>query len=191
MAMLQVVFSAGSVFLLLALQATASLRIGYSSLKAALAQVERCIGYLQEIGQPWPVSSRTADILRAVLDNKLRPVLARRIFPCSQDVTDSPEPLETEDRPPVPPDAGIPRPTSLLPTDATHADGWTPQAVEGADWPHLPLDLFPQPPGDIGGSQNRVPAQNTLPEWDVSEFLSTFDWFGAPELGGASADQDD
>ncbi|KAJ7628379.1 hypothetical protein FB45DRAFT_918143 [Roridomyces roridus] len=81
--MLQVVFSAGTVFVLFALQATASLRIAHGTLKTSLAQVELCIRYLDEISQTWSAAGRTADILRATLDEKLKPVISRRLSPKS------------------------------------------------------------------------------------------------------------
>ncbi|KAJ7764602.1 hypothetical protein DFH07DRAFT_698722, partial [Mycena maculata] len=74
----QVLFGAGTIFLLLALQATSSLRIAQGSLKTALAQVEQCIRYLHEVGRTWASAARAGDILHAVLHDKLRPIILRR-----------------------------------------------------------------------------------------------------------------
>ncbi|KAJ7028673.1 hypothetical protein C8F04DRAFT_50712 [Mycena alexandri] len=51
--MLQIIFSAGTVFLLRALDATRNQRIAHASLKTALAQVEQCVRYLHEMGRAW------------------------------------------------------------------------------------------------------------------------------------------
>ncbi|KAJ7291332.1 hypothetical protein C8J57DRAFT_214498 [Mycena rebaudengoi] len=74
----QVIFSAGTVFLLLSLQATSSLRIAHGLLKTSLSQAELCVHCLSEMGQSWRVAARTCDILRCLLDHKLKPILARR-----------------------------------------------------------------------------------------------------------------
>ncbi|KAJ6625099.1 hypothetical protein B0H10DRAFT_654938 [Mycena sp. CBHHK59/15] len=76
--MLQVVFSCGTVFLLLSLQATSSFRIAHGQLEASLSQAELCIQHLLEIGQSWRAALRTGEILRGLLYDKLKPILARR-----------------------------------------------------------------------------------------------------------------
>ncbi|KAJ7507159.1 hypothetical protein B0H11DRAFT_193192 [Mycena galericulata] len=183
--LLQILFSAGTVFVLLAIQATANLRIGQFALKTALAQVELCIRYLNDIGETWMCAARTGAILRGVVNGKLRPLIARRI---------APRPLEDFVGPAVPPETP-PAPVAdaianMLPasTDTTsYVAAWNHLPDRSsADWPQIPSDVFSQPHDDVlfnglGEWQDPV-AQNALPEWDVSEFLSTFDWFGAPMM---------
>ena len=76
---LQLVFGAGTVFLLLTLQATSSLRVAQGSLNASLAHAELCVQYLSEIGASWRAAGRTGDILRSLLEDRLKPILARRM----------------------------------------------------------------------------------------------------------------
>ncbi|KAJ7081330.1 hypothetical protein B0H15DRAFT_467886 [Mycena belliarum] len=79
MTMLQVLFSAGTIFLLLALRATANLRVAQKSLHKALEQTDRCVCYLHEMGQTWKCAARTGDILQVLLHNKLGPIITRRL----------------------------------------------------------------------------------------------------------------
>ncbi|KAJ7704479.1 hypothetical protein B0H17DRAFT_1039765 [Mycena rosella] len=77
--MLQVIFSAGTIFLLLALQATSSLRIAQGSLKTSLSYTELCIQYLHEMGMSWGSAARTGDILRSLLEDRLKPAISRHL----------------------------------------------------------------------------------------------------------------
>lgn len=76
--LVQVVFSAGTVFLLLAVRATSGVRVAEGSLGSALSQAELCIQYLLEIGKSWQCSTNIAEILRNLLHEQLKPVLERR-----------------------------------------------------------------------------------------------------------------
>ncbi|KAJ7764577.1 fungal-specific transcription factor domain-containing protein [Mycena maculata] len=190
--MLQVLFSAGTVFILLALQATASLRIAHGSLKTALAQAERCVRYLHEVGQTWSSSTRTADILSSMLNDKLRPIIARRLSPKRlEDLTPAhtPEPPGTEtgasslESSPAQSFTGLPYTHSSFPPYAA------PYTELGAEWAQMPMDYFPQHHGNVQGGFGQYPVPlyptvggNTLPEWDSSEFLSTIDWIEPPKL---------
>ncbi|KAJ7291298.1 hypothetical protein C8J57DRAFT_1491794 [Mycena rebaudengoi] len=62
--LLQVAFSAGTIFLLLSLQAALSVRIAHRALQTSLAQIELCIQNLDDMGKSWHSASRTTDILR-------------------------------------------------------------------------------------------------------------------------------
>ncbi|KAF7360528.1 Zn(2)-C6 fungal-type domain-containing protein [Mycena venus] len=73
------IFSAGTVFLLCALQVTASPRIERDKLQAMLAQVQTCIRYLQEMGGTWLSAMRTSNMLQAILNDRLLPVITRRL----------------------------------------------------------------------------------------------------------------
>ncbi|KAJ7028670.1 hypothetical protein C8F04DRAFT_1289671 [Mycena alexandri] len=79
MPLVQIIFGAGTVFLLRALQSTASPRIAHGALKTALAQVEQCIKYMREMGRTFRSSTRIANMMQALLNDKLRPILARRL----------------------------------------------------------------------------------------------------------------
>ncbi|KAK7042467.1 Zn(2)-C6 fungal-type domain-containing protein [Favolaschia claudopus] len=81
-------FSAGTVFLLRALQATSGRRVAHGALNTALAQTEKCIGYLRAIGATWTGAARNGNILQALLDDRLRPIIARRL--ASRDVAVDP-----------------------------------------------------------------------------------------------------
>ncbi|KAJ7704480.1 hypothetical protein B0H17DRAFT_1039775 [Mycena rosella] len=117
--MLQVVFSAGTVFLLLAIHANSGHRIAHGSLKTSLAQAELCIQYLSEIGRTWGAAARTGDILRSLLEDRLKPILARRSSrePVLRSVvgSDSPE------NHPAPPLAARRRESERDPTKCTTA----------------------------------------------------------------------
>ncbi|KAJ7291330.1 hypothetical protein C8J57DRAFT_1044747, partial [Mycena rebaudengoi] len=76
--LVQLIFSAGTVFLLLSLQATSSVRVAHGLLKTSLSQAELCIQCLSEMGRTWLVAARTGDALQSLLDDKLKPILARR-----------------------------------------------------------------------------------------------------------------
>ncbi|KAJ7507160.1 fungal-specific transcription factor domain-containing protein [Mycena galericulata] len=182
--MLQVVFSAGTVFLLLALQATASPRIAHTSLKTALAQVELCVRYLQQVGETWAASARTADILRAVMDEKLRPIIERRLAPKRlEDFTPASTPEPTERRASAPPQAGVPE--AFLFHVPSYADGWHDPEL-GSDWPQRPYDLLPQSHGSMHGGpapyMYPLAGANTFTELDESGFLPALDGLGVPEL---------
>ncbi|KAK6974960.1 Zn(2)-C6 fungal-type domain-containing protein [Favolaschia claudopus] len=79
MTIIQIVFSAGTVFLLRALQATSGRRVAHGALNTALAQTEKCVGYLRAIGATWTGAARNGNILQALLDDRLRPIIARRL----------------------------------------------------------------------------------------------------------------
>ncbi|KAJ7720832.1 hypothetical protein B0H16DRAFT_1738664 [Mycena metata] len=90
--MLQVVFCAGTVFLLLALQATSSVRVANNSLATSISQAELCVQYLTEIGVTWRSAARTGDILRCLLEDRLKPILARRLSAVPPQIESAPPP---------------------------------------------------------------------------------------------------
>ncbi|KAF7364184.1 Zn(2)-C6 fungal-type domain-containing protein [Mycena sanguinolenta] len=95
------IFSAGTVFFLRALQATGSSRIAQGVLNTALAQVEKCIRFLHEIGTTWPSANRTGDLLRSILNSKLKPVITRRLGTRIEQI-----PSLLKDQPVTTPDSG-------------------------------------------------------------------------------------
>ncbi|KAJ7130304.1 fungal-specific transcription factor domain-containing protein [Mycena epipterygia] len=175
----QVVFAAGTVFLLLALQATASLRVAHGSLTTALAQVEQCVRYLYEIGETWKCAKRTGDILGHLLNDKLRPVIARRLAhrggQSAAAVVSSSQDNASVARGARP---GNPDQPSLLPVEPPTID-WNPPDEE---WAQMPLDLgfFAQSlPGDPYSES--CTGETAFPEL-AGFLLPTFDRLDAPEL---------
>jgi hypothetical protein len=70
---IQVVSSAGTIFVLSAVQATSQSQ----SIEDQLSQAEQCSVYLHEIGRSWQCANRAATILRNVLQEHLKPKLLR------------------------------------------------------------------------------------------------------------------
>ncbi|KAJ7507135.1 hypothetical protein B0H11DRAFT_2318641 [Mycena galericulata] len=185
--MLQVLYSAATVFLLLALQSTSNLRIAQGSLRTALAQVELCVRYMHEMGQTWLCAARTADILTTVLQDKLRPIIARRL--AQKGVENLPEASAPafEMKVPAPdlPIVGEQDAAKLLPS-ATAADvsGWPrPQdALDSEDWSEMSVFTQAVEVEGFGDSLNQLAGENMFPDFDSSGFFPTFDSFGAPEF---------
>ncbi|KAJ7277435.1 hypothetical protein C8J57DRAFT_1309251 [Mycena rebaudengoi] len=75
--LVQVIFSCGTIFLLLAAQAASGLLVAKGTLKAALSDAELCIQYLFEIGKSWPCATNIGGILRSLLQEQLHLILAR------------------------------------------------------------------------------------------------------------------
>ncbi|KAE9402722.1 hypothetical protein BT96DRAFT_918021 [Gymnopus androsaceus JB14] len=74
----QIVFAAGTVYVLLAVQATTGLRVAKKELETYIARAELCVQYLTEIGRSWKCASDIADILKGLMTVQLKPVLERR-----------------------------------------------------------------------------------------------------------------
>jgi hypothetical protein len=76
--LVQVVFSAGTVFLLSAIQATSGVRFAPVSLNNSLSQAELCIAHLNEIGRSDQCSKNVSGILAHLLQEQLKPKLSMR-----------------------------------------------------------------------------------------------------------------
>ncbi|KAJ7704436.1 fungal-specific transcription factor domain-containing protein [Mycena rosella] len=180
--LLQIVFGAGTVFILLALQATARFRIAHAALTTALAQLERCVRYLYDIGQSWQCATRTADDLAAVLRDRLKPVLARRLAQKGAPIAaDAPVPSGGTSA------ACEPDETRLPPDPATaYTAGWNPQNELDTAWSEFEPSSFTSIQGPVDLSAGFPLTGETLfPELDMGGFfLPTFDLLGAPELWG-------
>ena len=74
----QVVFSAGTVFILSAVQATSGSRLAHVSLSHSLSQVDLCIQYLAETGRSWNAANNISDILKSLRKEQLIPRLNMR-----------------------------------------------------------------------------------------------------------------
>ena len=78
---MQTAFSAGTIYLLVAVQAATGLRVAQESLKHSLSQAQLCVHYLHEIGKSWQCANNIAEILRNLLQEQLKPMLDRRSIP--------------------------------------------------------------------------------------------------------------
>ena len=74
----QIIFSAGTVFVLSALQAISGPRLGRVTLTTSLNQIQQCIDYLAIIGESWDCSYRVREILLNIVDAQLKPRLLLR-----------------------------------------------------------------------------------------------------------------
>jgi hypothetical protein len=86
--LVHVVSSAGTIFLLSAIQATSGVRFAQVSLQNSLSQAELCIRYLHEVGRSYPCARNVAGILFTLLQEQLQPKLATR----SRDSSTNPMP---------------------------------------------------------------------------------------------------
>lgn len=77
--LIQVVFAAGTVYLLLSVQASSGLRVAEQSLRDCLGKVDLCLQYLEEIGKSWKCATNIAGILRDLLNKQLKPSLERQL----------------------------------------------------------------------------------------------------------------
>ncbi|KAJ6613617.1 hypothetical protein B0H10DRAFT_1917196 [Mycena sp. CBHHK59/15] len=201
--MLQVVFSAGTVFLLLSLQATTSIRIAHGSLKVSLSQAELCVKYLFEIGRSWRCATRTGDILRDLLEEKLRPILARRLSHESLAVevpSDSFSASFRSEPPIIFPSGNTSRPEvqgpEVLPASYTgHSTEWSSRStaaeadtIRVPDWSQIPSNFFNSSEANtLGAPSTSFPTEDgaLLSDSDMAGpgfMLPTFDSFTFAEL---------
>src|SRR5262245_47205232 len=71
--MVQVLFSAGTVFLLSAVHATSGARVAPQSLSHSLRQAELCVQDLSDVGQSWNCANHISGILGNLLRERLKP----------------------------------------------------------------------------------------------------------------------
>lgn len=78
----QAVFSAGTIFLMAAVQAASPSkpRLAKGSLMNSLSQVELCVQYLKEVGKSWQSASNIAEILNRLCRDQLKPLLERNMI---------------------------------------------------------------------------------------------------------------
>ncbi|KAF7364977.1 Zn(2)-C6 fungal-type domain-containing protein [Mycena venus] len=137
-----VIFAAGTVFLLRALQATGSSRVAHGVLNTALAQIETCIRYLREMGDTWVSGTRSADILQAILNDRVRPLIARRLAHRGEPIPTAAS-TSYKETPTVVSGVGAPHETnftSWTEPAPSYASEWAPQPYPAAGWPETPLD---------------------------------------------------
>lgn len=73
--LIQIAFSAGTVYLLLAVQACSGVRVAKKELEHAITQQKLVVDYLHEIGRSWPGANKIAEILKDLVQKKLTPLL--------------------------------------------------------------------------------------------------------------------
>ncbi|KAF7353619.1 Zn(2)-C6 fungal-type domain-containing protein [Mycena venus] len=192
-AMQGAIFSTGTVFLLYALQATASPRFEHGKLQAMLAQVQACIRYLHEMGGTWPSAIRTGNMLQAILNDRLRPIIVRRLGHRGVQIFAA----TTSDREiSAAPGMHEGHETDLL-AEVTppYIPEWDSQLDPAPGWSEPPLDSFfeqtQNAPAAFGFGVQASPAsmgaaavpEFTFPELDASGFLlPNFDYFCSLEL---------
>lgn len=66
----QTVFSAGTVYLLTAAQASSGLRVAWKELRHASTHLDLILDYLQEVGESWQCSTNIASILRGLMQDQ-------------------------------------------------------------------------------------------------------------------------
>jgi hypothetical protein len=186
--MVQVVFNAGIIFLLRALQATASPRIAHLALNTALAQAETCVQYLHEVGGTWLSGVRMRDTLQAILNDRLRPIIARRLSHKGGKIptvtlSSSPPPPEK----PVPSFAGEPIVAGVLstmPAPTYTTSTLASNALSVQNWSQS-IDFFTQlqnvPAASAFGAESLYPGGG-FADVDMTALLPNIDYFGAPEL---------
>ena len=73
--LIQIAFSAGSVYLLIAVQACSAVPVAKKEVDHAIAQQKLVVEYLHEIGRSWPGANKIVEILRDLVQKKLTPLL--------------------------------------------------------------------------------------------------------------------
>ena len=73
--LIQTAFSAGTVYLLIAMQATSGARIARKELRHSLDQETLVQQYLQEIGMSWNCATKISATLRNLMNEQVRPLL--------------------------------------------------------------------------------------------------------------------
>jgi len=76
--LIQTVFSAGTVYLLTAIQAGSGIRIAQKDLAHSLDQQKLVMTYLHEIGRSWQGATSIAGILKGLMEEQVKPILERK-----------------------------------------------------------------------------------------------------------------
>jgi len=98
--LIQIGFSAGTVYLLLALQACSGVRVAKKELDHAISHEKLVAEYLHEVGRSWPGANKIVEILKNLVQKKLTPLLDK--IPVLDDGVSTPEIQEDEySAPPV------------------------------------------------------------------------------------------
>jgi len=76
--LIQIAFSAGTVYLLIAIQACSGVRVAQKELRYSLDQQRLILQHLTEIGRSWPGATKIAEILMRLTQDRLMPLLEQR-----------------------------------------------------------------------------------------------------------------
>ena len=77
--LIQTVFAAGTVYLLVAIQSISGPRPAYKDLRFALDQQQAVLSHLREIGKSWQGANNIAGILKNMMHVQLRPLMERKM----------------------------------------------------------------------------------------------------------------
>lgn len=92
--LVQPLFSAGTIFLLSGVQATSGIRVAQKELKHCVDSLKLLIQYLREIGKSWQSALNIESILRALVEDQLKPAIQKRqgaVVPRERITSDSQE----------------------------------------------------------------------------------------------------
>src|SRR6266511_2163712 len=73
--LIQILFSAGTVYLLIAIQASSGVRMAQKELGYSSDRQKLVMQYLQEVGASWKGASNISGILKKLMQEQLRPLL--------------------------------------------------------------------------------------------------------------------
>jgi hypothetical protein len=186
--LLQSIFDAGKIFILLSLQAARNIRVGIQTIKKSISQAELCVQYLREMGQSWTAAARMAHMLQGLIYSKLEPVLTRRslsmLISDDQTILNS-APLAERAEVLMPSDNPVP----FTPSEESTSRGWhEPQDLDAImndfSWPQADWNFR----NDLGDTKvldelfgptafappklfPAVDAYSSEPEADITQFL--------------------
>ncbi|KAI8989905.1 hypothetical protein BD414DRAFT_460220 [Trametes punicea] len=132
--LMQVIFCAGTSFILSAVQATSGPRLGRVALTSALAQAEQCIRYLLICGKSFDCANHVASILSTVLQEQLKPRLLMRTLEPRDLLPPNPIPEQSQGQ------QGQNQGQGQVPNDHSQYSGATPGANMQPDTEILNLD---------------------------------------------------
>lgn len=98
----QPLFAAGTIFLLSGVQATSGIRVAQKELTHCVDSIKRLLQYLREIGKSWQCALNIESILRALVEEQLKPAIDKRQTGVPKDKPTGPE-TEREKYKTIPP----------------------------------------------------------------------------------------
>jgi hypothetical protein len=167
--LIQVVFSAGTVFLLAASRAMSGSRLATQALTDSLSQAELCIQYLSESGQSWDCAKQIGGILGMLLE-RLKPRIehVKRLVGRGQHATQTPVMSAR-----VPP--AFPPPSAPMPS-----------AENGSVWASPPGPVVYNPINEQWGFNNGLePGNSQMGVNQSTNALGTDGTFGGDGIAGA------
>ncbi|RXW20856.1 hypothetical protein EST38_g4998 [Candolleomyces aberdarensis] len=89
--LVQPLFAAGTIFLLSGVQATSGIRVAQKELKTCVDSIKLLMQYLREIGKSWQCALNIESILRALVEEQLKPAIEKRQSAVPKDRLTGPE----------------------------------------------------------------------------------------------------